>query len=312
MTEKQRGFIGDIFSSGKHLLSLINDILDLSKVEAGKMLLDLESVQVASLFANSLSIVREKAASRQIKLSMDAGKELGSLRADGRKVKQIVYNLLSNAVKFTPANGEVTLRAARVARAAVGQLSGSRPGRSFPLVDSEFEEFLQISVTDTGMGMTARAMESLFKPFSQVDSGLSRKFEGTGLGLALVKLLADLHGGAVAVESADGKGSCFTVWVPVRAPEESARAVAKRIASSTTDPLPGDRIALVVEDDFKSADLIRVQLEAEGFKVVHAATAEAALAIAAEESVSLVTLDIMLPDVDGWELLSRLKQVPAL
>src|SRR5947207_11324933 len=96
MTEKQRGFIGDIFSSGKHLLSLINDILDLSKVEAGKMLLDLESVQVASLFANSLSIVREKAASRQIKLSMDAGKELGSLRADGRKVKQIVYNLLFN------------------------------------------------------------------------------------------------------------------------------------------------------------------------------------------------------------------------
>src|SRR5438105_10686984 len=143
MTDQQRGYIGDIFRSGKHLLSLINDILDLSKVEAGKMLLDLEPVQVSSLFANSLSIVREKAASRQIKLSMDAGKELGSVRADGRKVKQIVYNLLSNAVKFTPVRGKVSLRAARVPRAAVGKLSGSRPGRSFPLIDSEFQEFLE-------------------------------------------------------------------------------------------------------------------------------------------------------------------------
>ena len=312
MTEKQRGFIGDIFSSGKHLLSLINDILDLSKVEAGKMLLDLESVQVASLFANSLSIVREKAASRQIKLTMDASKDLGSLRADGRKVKQIVYNLLSNAVKFTPASGEVTLRAARVPRAAVGQLSGSRPGRTFPLVDSEFEEFLEISVTDTGMGITPRAMESLFKPFSQIDSGLSRKFEGTGLGLALVKLLADLHGGAVAVQSVVGEGSRFTVWLPVRAPEESARVIAKPRVPSTTATRPGDRIALVVEDDFKSADLIRVQLEAEGFTVLHAASAEAALVLAMQQTVSLITLDIMLPNMDGWEFLGRLKQMPEL
>ena len=223
MTDQQRGFIGDIFSSGKHLLSLINDILDLSKVEAGKMMLDLEPVQVSSLFANSLSIIREKAAARHIRLSMDAAEELGSIQADARKVKQIVYNLLSNAVKFTADGGQVTLRASRVPRAEVGRLSGAWTGRSFPLADNEFAEFLEISVTDSGIGISPEGLEQLFKPFSQIDSGLARKFEGTGLGLAMVKLLAELHGGAVAVESAVGEGSCFTVWLPLRAPEEAAR-----------------------------------------------------------------------------------------
>ena len=222
MTDQQRGFIGDIFSSGKHLLSLINDILDLSKVEAGKMTLDLEPVQVSSLFVNSLSIIREKAATRHIRLDMDAAEELGSIQADARKVKQIVYNLLSNAVKFTHEGGQVTLRASRVPRAEVGQLSGSWTGRSFPLADNEFAEFLKISVTDSGIGISPEGLEQLFKPFSQIDSGLARKFEGTGLGLAMVKLLAELHGGTVAVESAVGEGSCFTVWLPLRAPEEGA------------------------------------------------------------------------------------------
>ena len=231
MTDQQRGFIGDIFSSGKHLLSLINDILDLSKVEAGKMTLDLEPVQVSSLFANSLSIIREKAATRHIRLDMDAAEELGSIQADARKVKQIVYNLLSNAVKFTTEGGQVTLRAGRVPRAEVGQLSGSWTGRSFPLADNEFAEFLEISVTDSGIGISPEGLEQLFKPFSQIDSGLARKFEGTGLGLAMVKLLAELHGGAVAVESAVGEGSCFTVWLPLRAPEEAALTPAKAPAA---------------------------------------------------------------------------------
>src|SRR3984893_8658316 len=148
MTDQQRGFIGDIFSSGKHLLSLINDILDLSKVEAGKMMLDLEPVEVSSLLANSLSIVREKAAAHHIRVDMEAAEGLGSVLADARKVKQIVYNLLSNAVKFTAVGGEVTLRAGRVPRAEVGQLAGPWAGRSLPLADNEFTEFLKISVTD--------------------------------------------------------------------------------------------------------------------------------------------------------------------
>jgi PAS domain S-box-containing protein len=310
LTDKQRGFIGDIFSSGQHLLSLINDILDLSKVEAGKMTLDLEEVQMSALFANSLAIVREKAATRRIRLKMDVAKDVGLVSADPRKVKQIVYNLLSNAVKFTSEGGEVTLRARCVPRAEVGRLSGDRPGRTFSRSYDEFDEFLEISVSDTGIGIIFDELGNLFEPFSQIDSGLARKFEGTGLGLAMVKLLAELHGGAVAVESAVEKGSCFSVWLPVRTSWKMARAV--KTPDVLTGGLAGDRVALVVEDDLKSADLIRMQLEAEGFAVMHVATAETALEVAMQQPLALITLDLMLPDMDGWEFLGRLKRMPAL
>jgi CheY-like chemotaxis protein len=245
-------------------------------------------------------------------MEMDAPEALGSITADARKVKQIVYNLLSNAVKFTPEGGKVVLQAARVPRAHVGQLSGSWMGRSFPLADTTFTEFLALTVTDSGIGISVDGLERLFKPFSQIDSGLARKFEGTGLGLAMVKLLAELHGGAVAVESAVGEGSCFTVWLPLRAPEEDMLGSAKAPAGPPIEALAGARTALVVEDDYKSAELIRVHLEAEGFTVLHAASAEEALEIAAQQSVALITLDILLPNMEGWEFLSRLKQLPDL
>ncbi|MDB4908226.1 MAG: hybrid sensor histidine kinase/response regulator [Gemmatimonadetes bacterium] len=332
MTEQQRGFIADIFKSGKHLLSLINDILDLSKVEAGKMLLDLESVQISSFLGNSLSIIKGKAATRHIHLDMVIAEELGSIRADSRKIKQIVYNLLANAVKFTSEGGEVTLHAGCVTREEVGVLDGAWIGRSLPLAPSEFTEFLEISVTDSGIGIPPDGLEHLFKPFSQVDSGLGRKFEGTGLGLVMVKLLAELHGGAVAVESAVNEGSRFTVWLPFRSADDVGLvAVApgdvyteRHVPATTPAPAPGgplekraeqrvgSNVALVIEHDEIAAELIRVQLESEGFNVVHAATAEEALIMASGAPLALITLDIMLPDVDGWAFLNRLKQVPAL
>ncbi|HXG57060.1 MAG TPA: response regulator [Vicinamibacterales bacterium] len=313
MTDQQRRFIGDIFSSGKHLLSLINDILDLSKVEAGKMTLDLEPVPVSSMFVNSLSIIREKAAARQVRLELEAPEDLGLIQVDARKVKQILYNLLSNAVKFTSDGGRVTLHVDRVPRADVAQLPDGVTGRVFPLGDSDFAEFLEIGVSDSGIGISPEGLEQLFKPFSQIDSGLARKFEGTGLGLAMVKLLAELHGGATSVESAVGVGSRFTVWLPLRTPEDAAPAPERREPPAPVIvPPEGTRNALVVEDDFKSADLIRVQLEAEGFTVLHAPSAEAALILAEQQPLALITLDIMLPNMDGWTLLSRLKQVPAL
>ncbi len=311
MPEAQRRFVGDIFSSGQHLLSLINDILDLSKVEAGKMSLDLESVPLASLFANSLSIIREKAASRHIRLRVDADENVGSMQVDARKVKQIVYNLLSNAVKFSGERGEVTLRASRVPRAEVGHLAGPWAGRVLGAADDGFGEFVKISVTDDGIGIAPAGLEELFNPFSQIDSGLSRKFAGSGLGLAMVRQLVELHGGAVAVESAVDEGSRFTVWLPLRAPGAAAPA-ATSIAMPSVRVAPGARVALMVEDDHKSADLIRVQLEAEGFTVLHATSAEAALVLAVEQPLALITLDIMLPNMDGWEFLDRLKQVPSL
>jgi PAS domain S-box-containing protein len=216
MTDQQRECVGDIFDAGTHLLSLINDILDLSKVEAGKMSLDLEPVDVSSVFVNSVSIIRERAATRQLRLAVETPDDLGTFQADGRRVKQVVYNLLSNAVKFTSEGGQVTLRARHVPRAAVGQLSGAWAGRGFSLAESDFADFLEMSVTDSGIGISPDGMEHLFKPFSQIDSGLARKFDGTGLGLALVKLLVELHGGTVAVESAVNQGSRFTVWLPFR------------------------------------------------------------------------------------------------
>ncbi|HEX7020406.1 MAG TPA: response regulator [Gemmatimonadaceae bacterium] len=311
MTDQQRGFVGDIFRAGKHLLSLINDILDLSKVEAGKMMLDLDSTLVSSLLVNSLSIIKGQAATRHVQLDMIVPVELGAIQADARKVKQIVYNLLSNAVKFTAEHGKVTMQASRVPRADVGTPCEDWHARTFPLADSEFDEFLRISVKDNGIGIQPDALESLFKPFAQVDSGLARKFEGTGLGLVMVKLLAELHGGTVAVESEIGQGSCFTVWIPFR-------TAAPRVATPEPPAVPQPEArrdtptALVVEHDETSAELIRVQLEAEGFTVLHAATADAALELAAKHPLSLITLNVMLPDVDGWEFLRRLKEIPDL
>jgi signal transduction histidine kinase/ActR/RegA family two-component response regulator len=316
LTEQQRGFIGDIFGSGQHLLSLINDILDLSKVEAGKMTLDLEPVEVSSLFSNSLSIIREKAAARRIRLDIEAATDLGRIQVDARKVKQIVYNLLSNAVKFTLEGGHVMLRARRVGRDEVGRPSGPWQGRGQALKpDNVFTEFLEIGVTDSGIGIGPDGLDHLFKPFSQIDSGLARRFEGTGLGLVMVKLLAELHGGAVFVESSPGEGSRFRVWLPVR-PWDADRQTSSPVIDLPPAPRPGPPsgapTALVVEDDAKSAELIRVQLEAEGFKVLHAGSAEVALVVAQQQPLSLITLDIMLPDMDGWEFLGRIKQVPAL
>ncbi|MEO6876945.1 MAG: response regulator, partial [Gemmatimonadaceae bacterium] len=185
--------------------------------------------------------------------------------------------------------------------------------RSFPLAENTFENFVEISVTDCGIGISPDGMERLFKPFSQVDSGLARKFEGTGLGLAMVKLLAELHGGTVAVESALGEGSRFTVWLPLRTAAHTEPVLARLSVSRDSVPTLGEaRTALVVEDDIKSADLLRLHLEGQGFTVLHAVSAEAALAIALQQPVALITLDIMLPNMDGWELLSRIKEMPQL
>jgi PAS domain S-box-containing protein len=312
LSEPQQEFIGDIFSSGQHLLSLINDILDLSKVEAGMMELELEPVDLKELLANSLSIVREKAAAQHISLDLELEDSLGTSIMDMRKLKQIVYNLLSNAVKFSADDGRVTLRARRVARGAVGNLAGAWPVHSFPLVENEYAEFLEIAVTDTGIGISQANMAKLFQAFSQIDSSLARKFEGTGLGLAMVKLMAQLHGGSVAVSSAVGEGACFAVWLPMRstATEETASPVPP--VSRMPAALDPERFALVVEDDDRSAELIRLLLEAEGFTVLRAASAEHALVMAPQQTLSLIALDLQLGGMNGWDFLEELRAKTAL
>ncbi|PIB66842.1 HAMP domain-containing sensor histidine kinase [Pseudomonas sp. 2822-17] len=224
MSEIQREYIGDIFTSGQHLLSLINDILDLSKVEAGMMDLELEPVELAGLLANSLLIVREKAALQRIQLKLDSQDDLGTLVLDLRKTKQIVYNLLANAVKFSAHGSDVTLAVREVGRAQVGEVPGDWPVHGFALQPSVHQRFLELSVTDSGIGIAPDDMGKLFKAFSQIDSSLARKFEGTGLGLAMVKQLTDLQGGSVAVASREGLGARFVVWLPLHRAIDTAEA----------------------------------------------------------------------------------------
>ncbi|MCF5196142.1 PAS domain-containing sensor histidine kinase [Pseudomonas syringae] len=221
MTDAQRRYIGDIFNSGQHLLSLINDILDLSKVEAGMMTLELESVDLDELLSNSLLIVREQAALQHIQLKLETEAEFGELELDRRKTKQIVYNLLANAVKFSEPGGWVTLAVRLVPASQAGLIDGDWPTYGFALASSDCEQFLELSVSDTGIGIAQSDMNKLFKAFSQIDSGLARKFEGTGLGLAMVKQLTELHGGCVAVASVKDLGARFVVWLPIRSPESA-------------------------------------------------------------------------------------------
>jgi len=309
MSEIQHEYIGDIFGSGQHLLSLINDILDLSKVEAGMMTLDLEAVELHGMLSSSLSIVREKAAAQRISLELEADEDLGIPQLDMRKTKQIVYNLLSNAVKFSGNGGRVVLSARRVLRTAVGTFAGDWPVYGFPLADSEYQDFLEIRVSDNGIGISRDNMAKLFQAFSQIDSSLARKFEGTGLGLAMVKQLAELHGGAVAVSSAEGAGACFAAWLPMRTPAQTAFAP---LPGTGIDALaaarPAERSALVIENDDRVADLVRLLLEDEGFDVFRAASAQAGLVLAEHHKFSLITLALEAAGDYGLEFLQRVRE----
>ncbi len=319
MSDIQHEYIGDIFTSGQHLLSLINDILDLSKVEAGMMSLELENADLPGLLSNSLSIVREKAATHTISLVLEAGDDLDSVQLDTRKTKQIIYNLLSNAVKFSARGGRVTLRGCRVPRSSVGTFKETWPIHGFELADNEFTEFLEISVTDGGIGISVANMAKLFQPFTQIDSSLARKFEGSGLGLALVKQMAELHGGSVAVASLEGVGTRFAVWLPIRTTTAPALMDIRppqpaRMASAVSET----RVAMVVEDDEHAAALATLLLEAEGFQVVVAGSAERALELLGGHTLDvstidvstlyLITLDLQLPGMSGLELLQRLSE----
>jgi signal transduction histidine kinase len=268
MSARQQQRVRGIVEIGRHMLSLAQDIHDHSKVEAGKVRLALEAVDLASLCASTMCIIRERAESRCIRLEIDAPVELEPIQADLRMCKQILLNLLANAVNFTHYGGKVTLRVRRVCRAEISRPSGSWAHRGFALADDGFAEFLEISVTDSGIGISADSMNRLFEPFTQIDSGPVRRADGTGLGLANVKLFAELHGGSVAVESALGEGSRFAVWLPLQAAQEDVLASATQMARPPLETLVRPRIARLVKDDLRSAERIGVQLEAVRFSAI--------------------------------------------
>ncbi|HEX7645283.1 MAG TPA: response regulator [Burkholderiaceae bacterium] len=218
LTSRQKEYIGEVFSSGQHLLSLINDILDLSKVEAGMMTLDPSDIELNEFLDTTLSIVRERALKAQVTLEFLPCADPpfgGRLWADARKLKQIVYNMLSNAVKFSGPGGAVRLELQAVPRAAAHLRP--EPGWAARMLDppaGKTPQFLQIRVSDEGIGMAETDLPNLFQSFRQLGDALTRQHEGTGLGLALVMRLVQLHGGTVGVESAPGKGTRFSVWLP--------------------------------------------------------------------------------------------------
>jgi signal transduction histidine kinase len=217
LNEDQEKFLSHAFESSEHLLSLINDILDLSRVEAGKLEMEPSDVDPKMLFENSLVMVKTMAMKNKIQLSTEIEEIPKIITADERKLKQIIYNLLSNAVKFTPDGGSIRLAANLVQSS---KFNAQEESSSFQPSASDFEyhrDFIEISVEDTGIGLKPEDLEIIFTPFEQADSSTTRRFEGTGLGLSLTKSLVELHGGRIWAESeGEGKGSTFRFVIPVR------------------------------------------------------------------------------------------------
>jgi signal transduction histidine kinase len=210
LNPQQEEYLKDVLKSSQHLLSLINDVLDLSKVEAGKMELELSEVRIRELLEGSLFMVREKSLKEGIRLEMELKELPHVILADERKLKQILYNLLSNAVKFTQAGGEVLLGAKIVDGAEL---------KALPIPVNGNEEWLCVWVSDTGIGIQAQDVARIFRPFEQVESSASRKYQGTGLGLSLARRMVELHSGAIWADSeGSGKGATFRFAIPARSP----------------------------------------------------------------------------------------------
>lgn len=307
----QKEYVEQILDSGQHLLSLINDILDLSKVEAGRMELDLEPLEIRTVLCDSLSIVLEKAGARSVDLRCEPALDLGVLQADARKVKQILFNLLSNAVKFTPEGGAVRLLAQRV--------GGEQAARDLPhgmrttFSEQNTSEFLEIEVKDSGIGIPVESLPRLFQPFSQLESGISRTHEGTGLGLAMVRKLAELHGGGVGVQSEEGKGSSFLVWLPYGLEQTQHSQSAPETLGL---PKQEARFRALVAGTFAdSAEPLLKMLTAEGLEAVHAGSFEGAVDFASEFKPHVMFLDVQpsqpLP-ADVAALMTRIKATPAV
>ena len=216
LNERQEEYLKDVLTSGRHLLSLINDVLDLSKVESGKLELQEHEFKLKVLLNNSLIMIKEKALKNGIRLSTHIDNVPDTIVADERKLKQVLYNLLSNALKFTPKGGEICIDAKRVE--IITPAVYSKNSESRQPITTDLDEMIQISISDTGIGLKSDDCERIFNPFEQVESSASRRFPGTGLGLSLTKTLVELHGGRVWVESdGEDKGSKFFINLPVRA-----------------------------------------------------------------------------------------------
>ena len=286
LNERQQSSLRTVQSSGQHLLGLINEILDLARIEAGQLGVIREWTPVRESCEAALALVREQAVAKGIALELHLGDSEAHLEVDPRRLKQILVNLLSNAVKFTPEGGRVEL-----ATASAGN------------------EVFAFTVTDTGIGIAQEDQVRLFQPFVQIDAGLARRHDGTGLGLSLVQRLADLLGGGVTLESEPGKGSRFTVTLPVGT--QTGKPASEDGTALVRPPqpiVPGSRgLILLVEDNEWNIQTVVDYLEARGFEVEVARDGVEALVMAKARPPDLVLMDIQMPRLDGIETTKRLR-----
>jgi CheY-like chemotaxis protein len=277
-------FLGDILSSGRHLLQLINDVLDLAKVEAGKLEFRPELVDVAKLVGEVVAILRTTAAHKQIRLETQVDASVAQVTLDPARLKQVAYNYLSNALKFTPDGGRVTLR-----------------------VKPEGLDSFRLEVQDTGIGIAPGDLGRLFVEFQQLEAGAAKRHQGTGLGLALTRRLIEAQGGSVGVRSVLGVGSTFHACLPCHAISFGRTKTPIVFAPS----LAGASRVLVVEDDARDQVQLIATLESAGYAVELASTGGEAIERWREVRYDAVTIDLLLPDMSGLELLAALRREPA-
>ena len=288
INDEQRDLVLDIHTSGNHLLAMINDILDLSKIEAGKMDLQLEHFSVKEAVMEVNTIVNALANKKQIQLTLEFDQDV-SIQADKIKFKQILYNLLSNAIKFTDEGGEVNTKFEVSEAALLG------------------------SVTDTGVGISAQDREKLFQPFTQLDASSTRSHSGTGLGLSLTNRLIQLHGGKIWVDSEINEGSTFSFTFPLHQRKEKVGITGLDGSSAeAATAFDDNRTILVAEDNEQAAQLLGIYLTEAGYQVEYATNGEEAITKAAEVRPFAITLDILLPKKDGWQVLREMKTQPNL
>lgn len=291
----QESFVPDlkkIHASGKHLLELINSVLDLSKIEAGKMELFLEEFEIGGMIQDVTAIIGPLVAKNTNKLDVRCPSSVGTMRADLTKVRQSLFNLLSNASKFTH-EGTITLEVARD--------------------QAEGKEWMHFRVKDTGIGMTQEQLARLFQAFSQADASTTRKYGGTGLGLAISRHFCLMMGGDITVTSEPGKGTTFAIRLPVQVVDPKAIAAAAAASTDGNGQASGTAATiLVIDDDSTVHDLMRRALSKEGYRVECASNGAEGLLKARQHRPDAITLDVMMPGQDGWAVLSSLKADPEL
>ena len=279
INKKQQEYVNNILTSGRHLLSLINDILDLSKVESGKMELECNVFSLRETLDASLMMLREKAMKNNIDLHLElaAGDDV-RIVADQRKLKQIMFNLVSNAVKFTPAGGRVDVGARRDG------------------------DFMEITVADTGLGIKEEDIPKLFQAFTQLESVYTKEYEGTGLGLALTRQLVELHGGRIWVKSGFGTGSMFSFTIPLTQVTTHVPPV-----NRTDTVTSGGKTILVIEDEPRTLAALDNALHSKGYRVLMASNGEDGIDMARRDSPDLIVLDLMMPGLNGFDVADRLQ-----